>query len=116
MIAASEGFGELWRLVAPFSCLTPRASAGGRPEFPQGMPIALAPGSTRFHYPLIVRFDEQKIPYKIHDASADALANLPSRARWFPRKRDVAVPATKRDLSHPSALLGPFIVQRAIDV
>src|ERR1700720_738917 len=30
----------------------------------------------------------------------------PSRARWPPRKRDVAVPATKRDLSHTSALLG----------
>jgi hypothetical protein len=61
------------------------------------------------YYLLIVRFDEQKIPFKIHPASrdrADALANLPSRARWFPRKRDVAVPATKRDLSHASALLG----------
>src|SRR3984893_18331747 len=42
------------------------------------MPIALAPGSTRFHYPLIVRFDEQKIPYKIHDASRAGLTPSPT--------------------------------------
>ena len=61
------------------------------------------------YYQFIVRFDEQKILFKIRPASrdrADALANLPLPARWSPRKRDVAVPATKRDLSHTSALLG----------
>jgi Transposase DDE domain group 1 len=43
--------------------------------------------SSLTHYLLIVRYDEQIIRFNIHDASrvrADALANLPSRARWFP--------------------------------
>src|SRR5208282_3919009 len=55
------------------------------------------------------RFDEQKILFKMHYASRAGLTpspTCPSRARWSPRKRDVAVPATKRDLSHASALLG----------
>jgi hypothetical protein len=61
------------------------------------------------YYLLIVRFDEQKIPFKIHPASrdrADALANLPLPGKVVSAKRDVAVPATKRDLSHASALHG----------
>jgi hypothetical protein len=59
------------------------------------------------YYLLIVRFDERKILFKIHPASrdrADALANLP-----LPGKggfRESGIPATKRDFSHASALLG----------
>jgi hypothetical protein len=41
-----------------------------------------------------VRFDEQKILFKIHLASRAGLTpspTCPSRARWSPQKRDVAV-------------------------
>jgi hypothetical protein len=58
-----------------------KAVAGAHAEY------ARARLKPRYHL-LIVRFDEQKIPFKIHPASrdrADALANLPSQARWSPR-------------------------------
>jgi hypothetical protein len=66
------------------SCLIAEGISGGaRPEFPQRMPIAPRQVAIDFnltHYLQIVRFDEQKILFKIHPASrdrADALANLP---------------------------------------
>jgi hypothetical protein len=65
------------------------------------------PGSERM---LVSDLTNKKILFiKIHHTSRAGLTpspTCPSRARWSPRKRDVAVPATKRDFSHASALLG----------
>lgn len=60
-------------------------------------------------YLLIVRFDEQKILFKIHLASrdrADALANLPLPGKVVSAKAGCGRSGKKRDLSHASALLG----------
>jgi hypothetical protein len=56
----------------------------------------------------IVRFDEQKILFKIHSASrarADALANLPLPGKVVSAKARCGRSGKKRDLSHASALL-----------
>jgi hypothetical protein len=61
------------------------------------------------YYLLIVRFDEQKIPFKIHPASrdrADALANLPLPGKVVSAKAGCGRSGNKTGSQPPSALLG----------